>query len=413
MKQSFTILLSSILAMLLLIALNTSQRRSAAAELALTESTKAAVAQCATELEQLTLSMDKLLLTVSVRQQAKLLSQIALTADRIQQSLAVLPDREGQQAAILAYLSRLSSLSQTYLADLAVGDGFHAEAIADLSAMRDGLMLLKAELTLASREILIGTDIASAMPVSLVTKPPSAQELIVYKALPSDEISSGDALRIAREFVGAEQVRSVSHAPDTSGALPAYGVTVQTPGLQLNLEITRRGGKVLLMAPETASFAMTKTPEQCAASALAFLKSRGFAEMEVPYYQVYDGLCVLTCVYVQSGVLIWPDRVMVQVRMDTAEVVGLEGRSYWKNHIPRKLQSPLLTQHEAQPALGSGTQVESARLCLLLHEGQERLCWQFTLAVGAESYISYIDAMTGDELRLEKIMQLEFGQVAA
>ncbi len=413
MKRTLTILLSSVLAMTLLIMLNASQRRSAAAELALTESTKAAVAQSAAELEQLTLSMEKLLLTTSVRQQAKLLSQIILTADRAQQSLAALPDREGQQSAILAYLSRLSRLSQTYLADLAAGDGFHDEAIADLFSMRDGLQLLQAELALASTETLTGADIAAALPRSQVTKPPSAQELTVYKALPSTEISSGDALRIAREFVSTEQVLSVSHAPDTSGALPAYGVTVQTPNLQLNLEITRRGGKVLLMSPETASFTMTKTPEQCAASALTFLKDRGFAEMEVPYYQVYDGLCVLTCVYVQNGVLIWPDRVMVQVRMDTAEVVGLEARSYWKSHIPRKLQSPLLTQSEARASIAPDTSVETARLCLLPHEGQERLCWQFALALGEETYISYIDAMTGDELYLEKIMQLEFGQVAA
>ena len=413
MKRTLTILLGSILAMSLLIMLNASQRRSAAAELALTESTKAAVSQAAAELEQLTLSLDKLLLTSSVRQQAKLLSQIILTADRTQLSLAALPDREGQQGAVLAYLSRLSRLSQTYLADLAEGDGFHDEAVADLTAMRGGLQLLQAELSIASQEALTGADISSALPASQVTKAPSAQELTAYKALPSDEISSGEALRVAREFVGTDMVLSVSHAPDTAGALPAYGVTVQTPDVQLNLEITRRGGKVLLMAPETASFIMTKTPEQCAASALAFLKSHGFAEMEVPYYQVYDGLCVLTCVYVQSGVLIWPDRVMVQVRMDTAEVVGIEARSYWKNHIPRKLQSPLLTQSEARASLASGTEVASARLCLLPVGSQERLCWQFTLGLGEETYISYIDAMTGEELHLEKVMQLEFGQVAA
>ena len=135
--------------------------------------------------------------------------------------------------------------------------------------------------------------------------------------------------------------------------------------------------------------------------------------MEAPYYQIYDGLCVLSCVFVQNGVLVWPDRVLVQVRMDTAEVVGIEARSYWKNHIPRRLQSPLLTQSEARASLAPDTAVETARLCLLPHEAQERLCWQFTLSLGEETYISYIDAMNGNELLLEKVMQLEFGSVAA
>ena len=413
MKRTLVTLLAAVIGLTLLISLNAAQRRSAAAELMLTETTKAAVAEASAELEALTLSLEKLLLTTSPRQQAKLLSQIILAADRSQLSLSALPDREGQQGAVLSYLSQLAHRAQSILADLAQGDGFSEEDSAELTDMRDGLLLLQTELTIASQETLTGRDIAQALPASQVSAPPTAQELITYKALPSNEISIGEAMQIATAFVGEDRVLSVTHAPDTGGALPAYGVTIHTPDLQLNLEITRRGGKVLLMSPETASFAMRQTPEQCAAAALAFLQSRGFAEMEAPYYQVYDGLCVVTCVYAQSGVLVWPDRVLVQVRMDTAEVVGIEARSYWKNHIPRRLQSPLLTQTEARAALSTHAEVASARLCLLPVDKAERLCWQFTLQMGNETYISYIDAMTGVELHLEKIMQLEFGQVAA
>ena len=214
-------------------------------------------------------------------------------------------------------------------------------------------------------------------------------------------------MQIAKDFIGADKVRSVAHAPDTGGVMPAWGVTIQTDDLQLNLEITRRGGKVLLMSPETAAFPVRKTVEECREAALAFLQERGFAQMESPWYQVYDGLCVLTCVNVQRGVLIWPDRVTVQVRMDTAEVVGIEARQYWRNHIPRKLQTPLLTASEARAYLSA--EPTAGRLCLLPYEGQERLCWQFSIQHEDDTYISYIDAMTGRELRLEKVMHLETG----
>ena len=317
MKQILAFLLAGVLGLTLLISLNASQRRSAAAELSLSETAKAAVAQTAAELETLTLSLEKLLVTTSPRQQAKQLSALTVSADRAQISLCALPDSEGQRGAVLAYLSRLSHLAQTALADLAEGDGFHTEVRSDLSSMLDGMRLLQAELAIANSETLTGERAADVLPASEVTAPPSALEMVDYKALPSREISAGEAMEIAKAFVGEEKVISVTHAPDTAGALPAYGVTVQTPDLQLNLEITRRGGKVLLMVPETASFAMLRTPEQCAASALSFLNHHGFAEMEVAYYEVYDGLCVLTCVYSQSGVLVWPDRVLVQVRMDT------------------------------------------------------------------------------------------------
>lgn len=413
MKKIILYITSAVLALTLLIALNTQMRRTAAAELALTETTRAAVAEVAAELETLTLSLDKLLVTTSIRQTASLLSQITLSADRVQSGLSALPDTEGQRAAAQAYLSRLSTLSQTCLADLTEDGAFSADARGQLQEMLTGLRLLQSEITLAQQALLTGEDLTAALPESELTSPPSAMELTSYKALPSTEINGGTALQLAKEFVGVDRVTSVTHAPDTSGALPAFGVTVQTSDVQLNLEVTRRGGKVLLMVPETASFPMLKMPEECSAAALAFLKDRGFAEMEALYYQVYDGLCVLTCTYVQNGVLIWPDRVLVQVRMDTAEVVGLEARSYWKNHIPRRLQSPLLTEQEARAALSAEAEVTSVRQCLLPVKGQERLCWQFTMTVQDGEYISYIDAMTGEELLLEKVMQLESGSIPA
>ena len=412
MKKTILTIALALTAVMLLLALNVSQRRTAAAELALTEDALSAVSQAAAELETLTLSLDKLRLTTSARQSAALLSQISLSADRVQQSLAELPDAQGQRSAILAYLSQVASLAQSCLADMAESPGGVTESRSELTGMTGGLRLLLAELTLAQEDLMQGVRAAN-LPATDLTAPPTAVELVAYKALPSREVSAGEALRIAKEFVGEERVLSVSPAPDTAGALPAYGVTVQTPDVQLNLEVTRRGGKVLLMAPETASFSMVRTPEECAATALSFLQSRGFAEMEAQYYQVYDGLCVLTCAYVQSSVLVWPDRVLVQVRMDTGEVVGLEARSYWKNHIPRKLQTPLLTRTEARASISSNATVESSRLCLIPHQGQERLCWQFTLTQEDDSYTAFVDAMTGRELLLEKIMQLEYGQVPA
>ena len=412
MKRIFPPILAGVLAILLLISLNAAQRRTAAAELALTESTLAAVAEASAELESLSLALDKLLVTTSTRQMAALLSQIALSADRVQTSLAALPDAQGQRASVLAYLSKLSHLCQNHLTDLAAGESLSSDARGTLAEMRTGLSLLQSEMALAQADTMIGVDVAS-LPATELTAPPSAKELVSYKALPSREIGSGEAMQIAKEFVGVDRVTAVAHAPDTGGAMPAFGVTVQTADVQLNVEVTRRGGKILLMAPETASFPMKKTPEECSAAALAFLKSRGFAEMEVTYYQVYDGLCVLTCVYVQNGVLIWPDRVLVQVRMDTAEIVGIEARSYWKNHIPRKLQTPLLTESEARTALSPDVTVNAVRTCLLPFNGRERLCWQFSLQQGDDAFISYIDAMTGEELLLEKVMQLEFGAIAA
>ncbi len=412
MKHLLLSIAAGFLAITLLISLNTQIRRAAAAELALTEGTLAAVADASSELSTLILQLEKLLVSGSQEQYASLLAGIALGADRVQRSIAALPDAQGERTATMAFLSDLSSQAQSLLTSLADSGAISDLDRFNISHSLEGLRLLQAEVAFAQQGLHAGEDVTQALQPAITAKP-TAMELANYQALPSGAVGSGMALQLAKEFVGIDRVVSVSHAPDTSGALPAFGVTIQTADVQLNLEITRQGGKVLLMAPETASFPIRLTPEQCIGAAIAFLHSRGFPTMEALYYQIYDGLCVATCTYVQNDVLVWADRILVQVRMDTGEVVGLEARSFWKNHIPRKIAAPLISEQEARQSLSGSVSILHSRMCLLPHRGQERLCYQFTITFGDETFVSYIDAFTGQELLLEKVILLENGSLAA
>lgn len=391
----------------------TQVHRAQAAEHTLAETTLAALSDAAEETQALALAMDKLGIAASTAQSASLLHEAVLSADRARHSLASLPAEPAVLAPVLSYLSRLSDTAGALLTRMGSGLPVTGGEIADLSAEMANLRLLHAELDLARASLLEGESIASALPSTAVTASPDAAELATYRALPSEEIGSGMALQLAKAFVGLERVVSVAPAPDVSGALPTFGVTIQTADVQLNLEITRRGGKVLLMSPETAGFAMTKSVEECQQAASEFLASRGFASMTPTYYQIYDGLCVMTFVHMQQSALVWSDRVVAQVRMDTAEVVGIEARSYWKNHIPRQIGTPLLTQSEARAGLSAQVEVLSARLAVLPVGAQERLCWQFTVTHNDDTYISFIDAITGREVLLEKVMQLEYGSMPA
>jgi len=403
----------AVLVLSLALSLTAQVRRAQAAEHTLAETTLAALTSAAEEVQALSLSMDKLNIAATAGQRAALLYDAVSYADRARLSLTALPADAAQLAPVLSWLSRLHAQAGSLLTELAASRPVTSGAFTDLAASRSDLSLLHAELDLAREALLQGQSLPDALPPSAITAAPSAAELAAYRALPKEEVSSGTAMQIAREFVGADRVTSVEPAPDTSGALPAYGITVQTGDVQLNLEITRRGGRVLLMVPETAGFSPVKTIDECHQAASTFLNSRGFASMEAAYAQTYDGLCVLTFTHVQDGALIWPDRVMVQVRMDTAEVVGLEARSYWKNHMPRRIGSPLLSADEARTAISPDTQEQSVRLALLPIGTQERLCWQFTITHNDDIYISFIDATTGRELLLEKVMQLDSGSIPA
>lgn len=387
-------------------------RRAHAAERTLKEAALAAVSDAAEDLQAVVIAMDKLTLAVTDRQRAALLHEALLAASRVRHSLELLPAQPGEMESVMTFLSRLTAEIGSVIQRLAGGLAVTEGEIKTLTGSITSLTMLHAELDLAREDLLAGKDF-STLPPSQITLPPTLQETADYKALPSGEITSGQALLAAKEFVGAHRVRSVSPAPDTGGALPAYGVAVQTEDLLLNLEVTRRGGKVLMMSPETAGFPMTKSAEECRRAAAEFLTVRGFVTMTPTWYQLYSGMCVITFVHEQDGALVWPDRVIVQVRMDTAEVVGLEARSYWKNHTPRRISQPDITADEARGVISPQAEVVGQRLAILPILAQERLCWQFTLLYDNEYYVSFIDVQTGQELLLEKVMQLEYGSVPA
>ena len=122
---------------------------------------------------------------------------------------------------------------------------------------------------------------------------------------------------------------------------------------------------MLWMVPEHAAFAPALTLEECAEAAQGFLLDRGYGEMEANHYQMYDGLAVINFVAVQDGVLLYPDLVKVQIRMDTGEVVGLEANNYLMNHTRRTGLAPALSAQEALEKVSSRLEAGQARLCVI------------------------------------------------
>lgn len=391
-----------------------STRRAALAEHTLNETYLAALGESAELMESLSLAMEKALLSRDAAQTAALLSQIGRDAGDVRRALAFLPLDGDVIAPAMALAERIAEGTAPWLTDL-VDDGILSDASREaLSALLAECTLLSGEMSVARQEVLSGsrslTDAPAATPAEtprLLTQLPTA------KSLPQTEVNVGQAMTLARAFIGDDRVTSLDEAPNLLGPIAAWGVAVGTADVTLNVYVTQIGGKVLLMAPETASFAELLSVDACRAAADEFLASRGFAAMESEYHQVYDGLCVLQYVYVQDGVAVYPDRLSVQVRMDTGEIVGLEASAYWQNHTPRRIASPTLTVEEARTRLAPDAVEQDARLCLLPEDGREILCWEFTVAWKGEPFLIYIDAHSGREVALQKLILLENGVMAA
>ncbi|MGN1021172.1 MAG: PepSY1/2 domain-containing protein [Aristaeellaceae bacterium] len=400
---------------------------------ALEEAGLQALHQSAEEMQALTLDLEKLMVSGQASQQAALLHRISLTAGDVQQCLASLPLSHEAMAGTLTFVGELRDDAAAMLPALTSRPLTPAQ-LEHLSACLASCAQLSSQLSLARQTMeeggmtLTQTGSVFSADASASQRPleqlGSAEEGVIYppadvrlpsspRGLPEGDVTREEARQLARDLVGAEAVLAVSDAPDASGVLPAYGVTVQTADVLLNLEITRQGGKLLWMMPETASFPITQSPAACEDAALGFLTAQGFGPAEAVWRQLYDGLCVISFAPVQEGVLLYPDLLTVQVRMDTLQVVGLEARSYWTNHVRRDMPDPALSAEDASALLSEQAEAQSHRLCLIPEGDGETLCWQFTVTRGGETYLIYLDAQEGREVAIRKLIPLENGATAA
>ena len=371
----------------------------------LDEIQRQALHQSAEEMQTLTLALEKLLISTQASRQTELLHAISLSAADVQQHLATLPLEDEIAGSLLTLVGRLQADAAAQLPLLThttLSEQHRQQFSKDLAACTR----LSAQLALASDTP--GTIHA----ISHADTPPAVILPPAPRGLPDDTVTREEAHKAALDFIGSSTA-VIQDAPDVSGILPAYGVTVTDNDLQLNLEITRQGGKVLWMVPETASFSTIYTPEECITAAQDFLLSRGFGETEAVHYQVYDGLCVISAAPLQEGVLLYPDLLTIQVRTDTLQTEGLEAPSYWTHHIPRTLISPTLSAQDALAQLRPGAENPSARLCLLPDGNSETLCWQCTCTHSGDLYYIYIDAHTGEEKAIRKVIPLENGTTEA
>lgn len=405
MKKYLTITIAAGLAFVVVGVLAYQSRRITMLEGTVEEIYLSALHQTAEEMDTLSLNMEKALLATDPAHTVTLLHTISRGADSVQQYLSFLPVSHQALLPAQVFAHQLASYTQELLPHLVDQGQLTAEERARLTQHLALCSQLSSQLAMA--------DSAADLEALQLSLPTADTDAVQAKGLPAGEITQDEAIDIARQFVGDQRVTGIQAAPGTSGSLAAYGVTVQTQDVQLNLEITKQGGQVLWMMPETASFPVTQSVQACQEAAVAFLTLQDFAPMEPVHHQVYDGLCVITLVPLQDDVLLYPDLIRVQVRMDTAEVVGLEAHSYWLNHTERSLPQPALTQEEAVAHIAAHAQVQSARLCLIPSGSEEALCYEFTVAYEGETYLIYIDAQSGREVELLKTIPVENGSLTA
>ncbi|MBR4443755.1 MAG: germination protein YpeB [Clostridia bacterium] len=233
----------------------------------------------------------------------------------------------------------------------------------------------------------------------------------VFRALSGDDISADEALRIARRFIGEDRISGAWIAGESEIPMPCYEISAYTGDGLLSLAVSKQGGHAVYMMVDGAARERLHSQASLIDMAASFLKSRGYPPVEVSYWMTFDGYLTVNFAAVQDGVLLYPDLIKVQMSMESGLPVGLEAVNFLANHAERRLPEPKLDENEARERLNSALTAERGRLCVIPLNNGEAFCWEFSASADGARYLVYIDAMTGEERNIYRVVEDENGQL--
>ena len=230
-----------------------------------------------------------------------------------------------------------------------------------------------------------------------------------FKALAGlGAVSEAQARQALTAFAGP-QATELAFTGESEIPVACYEYTLRLGNYSLSAGVTKAGGEVLYMLCDSAAGEAVLTDRQAVDAARAFLLSRGYGEMELSYSSRFEGILTANFAAVQDGVVLYPDLVKVQVSLADGTVIGLEAANYLMNHVSRALALPKLTEAAAVARIGGALTPVGARLCVIPENEAEYLCYEVRATSGQDTFLAYIDAMTGVERRLMQVISDENG----
>lgn len=401
---------------------------------------------------QLEALLGKGLVSGSPRQQIFLLTEIWSRANTAQGALGQLPFTELNLSASRKFLAQMGDYAYTLAKKLVSGEELNEEHRAQLRSFYDeikqyGDVLAKTEASLFQNGYRWTKSLLNGPQAKIPVAPQVGDELggfkemeqrfaglpvLIYdgpfsdhvgKAEPKSfiadapEIEKKEAAQRAQKFVNqmAGVNYQVMNSERVEGIIPAYGITLkgQEDSRVVTADVSVKGGEIIAFLNRRPVSQANLSEREGEAKAAAFLKERGFNNFEKTYTITENNVLWMVYTAKEGPVRLYPDQIKVQVALDDGEVVGYDATMYYLNHHGRKLPTPKISEEEAEARLASDLEVKSSRLALIpLSGGREALTYEFTTDYQGEKYLIYINAVTGEEENILKLLSAPQGELS-
>lgn len=226
------------------------------------------------------------------------------------------------------------------------------------------------------------------------------------KGLTGNNVTKAEAKEIFKSIFANYSLEDVKDVGETTAQLEAYNVEATVNGENLYAQISKKGGKLIMFAYSGSCKEVNYQDQTATQTAEEFINSLGIQGMKPVWINLANNVYTINFAYEQDGVVVYSDLIKVRVCAETNMVIGLEASSYWINHTERVVQNAAITRATAQSKVWDELQIESSRLALVpIGQATEKLCYEFSGEYNDSTYYVYIDAITGRQVEMFKVIE--------
>jgi len=225
--------------------------------------------------------------------------------------------------------------------------------------------------------------------------------------LPSGEVTRVHAQAVARDFLN--KVGYLNATPEfigeSKGALGGYMWKFK----EANLEVSHQGGVVTLFRDQRSIDPKTMSIEEASNKAKIALQALGW-HLTLTSSEDFGSYVQFDAVAEKDGVRIYPDKVRLMIALDNGQLVGLDAAPYYAFHQSRTFPAKI-SLDQAVRKLRPNFQVLESRLAVIAKSGnQEVYSYEFRGRYQGEEYLVYLNASTGAEEKIQRVIKTPRGE---
>ena len=144
--------------------------------------------------------------------------------------------------------------------------------------------------------------------------------------------------------------------------------------------------------------------------ALDFAKANGVENASIVWKQELKSQAYFNITPKQGDVVLYPDLVKVKVDLEHGDVIGYDAISYFTNHTNRDIKQGGIGVDLARERVDKSFNIVGQRLVLApLDFNREVLCYEFEAERNGATYYIYLNAQTGLEENILKVVETDDG----